>query len=104
MRHDPKDPRLAVAHPVKLLVLKHLAEHGKASPRDIAKASEVTLGTVSYHVRELADAKLIKLVGRKQVRGAIKHLYEIQPAALEAVRAYRELIDGALSALGADRA
>lgn len=64
-----------LGHPARLLVLEACAD-GPTSPKDIAKANPgYTLGTVSYHVRALADDRLIKLSRTTQVRGAVAHFY-----------------------------
>jgi len=48
-----------------------------------------TLGTVSYHVRVLDDAKQIKLKRTGQVRGAIAHFYVLSP---EGRKLYKKLL------------
>ncbi len=71
------DPRLvrALAHPLRARLLGILQER-RASPRELAEELGVPLGNVSYHVRILADLKLIKLVKKTPRRGAIQHHYE----------------------------
>jgi hypothetical protein len=46
-----------------------------ASPTEIAAELGAGLSNTSYHVRQLMVAKLIRLVKRRQVRGAIEHYY-----------------------------
>lgn len=71
------DPSLvrALAHPLRAQVLGILQER-RASPRELADELRAPLGNVSYHVRILADLKLIKLVKKTPRRGAIEHHYE----------------------------
>ena len=46
-----------------------------ASPRQLSEELGASLATTSYHVRQLASMKLIKLVRRRQTRGSIEHFY-----------------------------
>jgi DNA-binding MarR family transcriptional regulator len=50
-------------------------EQRTASPSELADELDAPLGTVSYHVRELARFGLVKLVKRTPRRGAIEHHY-----------------------------
>jgi DNA-binding transcriptional ArsR family regulator len=68
----------ALAHPLRLQILAHL-EKETASPSDLSKELDAPLGVVSYHVRQLADFGLIKLVKRTPRRGAIEHHYRAEP-------------------------
>jgi DNA-binding transcriptional ArsR family regulator len=80
--HDITDPRLvkALAHPLRIRILAILEER-VASPSQIAEELDAPLGNVSYHVRQLADLGLIKLVKETPVRGTLEHYYraEIRP-------------------------
>jgi DNA-binding transcriptional ArsR family regulator len=76
-----KDERLtessvvrALAHPLRVRILRILDEQ-TASPRELAEQLGAPLGNVSYHVRTLAQLGLIKLVRRRQRRGAVEHYY-----------------------------
>lgn len=73
---DINDPRLvkALAHPLRVQILAVL-EDRTASPSDLAEELKAPLGNVSYHVRILAKLDLLKLVRKRQRRGAIEHLY-----------------------------
>ena len=73
---DIQDPRLvkALAHPLRVRILGIL-EVRTASPSEIAEELGLRLTNVSYHVRVLADYKLIKLVRRTPRRGAVEHHY-----------------------------
>jgi DNA-binding transcriptional ArsR family regulator len=72
------DVAKALAHPLRVEILGVLEER-TASPRELSELLGAELTLVSYHVRRLAAAKLIKLVARKQRRGAIEHYYEAAP-------------------------
>ena len=65
----------ALAHPLRHQILGILQER-RASPRELSEELRAPLGNVSYHVRILADLKLIKLVKKTPRRGAIEHHYE----------------------------
>lgn len=71
------DPQVAkaLAHPLRVRILG-LLEEGTASPSDLARELGGELSLVSYHVRRLEAAGLVKLVRRKQRRGAIEHYYK----------------------------
>lgn len=71
----------ALAHPLRARILGILEER-RASPRELADELDAPLGTVSYHVRTLAQLKLIKLVKKTPRRGAIEHHYEAVGAAM----------------------
>jgi DNA-binding transcriptional ArsR family regulator len=77
---DITDPTIAraLAHPLRLQILSQL-EKETASPSDLSKELDAPLGVVSYHVRQLADSGLIKLVKRTPRRGAIEHHYRAEP-------------------------
>ena len=50
-----------------------------ASPRELSEELGMPLQNVSYHVRELAKLRLVKLVRTRQRRGALEHLYTAVP-------------------------
>lgn len=74
------DPRLikALSHPMRTRILGLLDER-IASPRELSEELGVPLQNVSYHVRELAKLRLVKLVRTRQRRGALEHLYTAVP-------------------------
>ncbi|MDX6668202.1 MAG: hypothetical protein QOK04_1582 [Solirubrobacteraceae bacterium] len=75
--HTDVDARVikALAHPLRVRILSVL-EQRAASPSEIAEELGAPLGNVSYHVRQLAALKLIRLVRRTPRRGAIEHHYK----------------------------
>jgi DNA-binding transcriptional ArsR family regulator len=67
-------------HPLAVQILDTstgLEEREKLSPRELAERLGQRLPNVSYHVRVLADAGRLKLVGKRQVRGAVQHVYRL---------------------------
>lgn len=67
----------AVGHPYRVEILRHFLATGTATPTDIASTLGHPLGTLSYHVRFLADRGIVRLAGRTQRRGAIAHHYQL---------------------------
>lgn len=74
---DITNPQIAkaMAHPLRVRILGILDER-VASPSELAEELDADLGVVSYHVRTLARAGLLKLVKKKQRRGAVEHFYK----------------------------
>ncbi len=72
------DPRVvrALAHPLRVQILAAL-ERRTASPNELAEELEAPLGNVSYHVRQLASAGLVRLVRETPRRGAVEHYYRL---------------------------
>lgn len=74
-----------LSHPIRRRILL-LAVEAKGAPLSPVHASKVlgeVLEVVSYHVRCLASADVLKPVFTRQVRGAVEHFYA---ANLEAVQ------------------
>lgn len=74
---DLTDPRIvrALSHPLRARILKAL-DRDEASPVELARQLDAPLGTVSYHVKTLADLGLVKLVRTTPRRGALEHHYK----------------------------
>lgn len=69
-----------LGHPVRVRSLHALAE-GKASPSRLVSllGGDVPLGVISYHLRTLLKAGLIRKAGTRSNRGAIEHFYMLSP-------------------------
>ncbi|MEA2245702.1 MAG: hypothetical protein QOH46_231 [Solirubrobacteraceae bacterium] len=65
----------ALSHPLRLRMLT-LLNQKVASPSELAQELDEPLGNVSYHMRFLADLKMVKLVRTEPRRGAVEHYYE----------------------------
>jgi DNA-binding transcriptional ArsR family regulator len=65
----------ALSHPLRLRMLTLLNQR-VASPSELAQQLDEPLGNVSYHMRFLADLKMVKLVRTEPRRGAVEHYYE----------------------------
>ena len=88
----------ALAHPLRVRIL-NILDQRTASPVEIARELDVPLGNVSYHVRTLARLRLIKIVGRRQRRGAIEHFYRADERPVITDRAWGEVPEIAKHAL-----
>lgn len=64
----------ALAHPLRRSVLTALRGR-TASPRELAGEMNVPLPKLSYHVRQLAAAGLLRLVSERPRRGVTEHFY-----------------------------
>jgi len=82
----------AVGHPVRIRVIRACREGEKQSPSRLHGAlPDVPLGTLAYHVRQLASAGLLKRAGRVSRRGAIEHLYLLTPRGVRMAQLLDEL-------------
>jgi DNA-binding transcriptional ArsR family regulator len=64
----------ALSHPLRMKLLMMLNQK-VASPIELARELDESLGTVSYHIRSLADLGCIELVRTEPRRGAVEHYY-----------------------------
>jgi DNA-binding transcriptional ArsR family regulator len=71
---SPADMAKALAHPLRLEVLRVLGER-IASPNELARELKVDLSGVSYHVKVLREFGCIELVKTEPRRGATEHFY-----------------------------
>jgi DNA-binding transcriptional ArsR family regulator len=106
---DITDPMVvkAYSHPLRIEILG-LLDNRVASPRQLATELGTGLSATSYHVRQLAALKLIRLVRRRQVRGAIEHYYtaNVRPTLTDSAWAQmprivqRKYLGGKISQIG----
>jgi DNA-binding transcriptional ArsR family regulator len=94
------DPRLvrALAHPLRLQILS-IVESRTASPKELAQEIGAPLTHVSYHVRQLAELGVIKLVRTTPRRGAVEHHYRMEARPSITNEAWREAPEIAKQAL-----
>jgi DNA-binding transcriptional ArsR family regulator len=69
---------LKLNHPTRLRIALHLLENEKASPSEISKLVDESLGAVAYHVRTMSKAGLLRKAGERRVRGAVEHYYSLK--------------------------
>jgi DNA-binding XRE family transcriptional regulator len=67
----------ALAHPVRVEILRALLEHEPGTPTGFAAMLEIPLGVASHHVRRLRDLRLIRIARRTHRRGAVQHHYRL---------------------------
>lgn len=81
-----------LGHPVRVRSLHALAA-GKASPSRLVSllGGDVPLGVISYHLRTLLKAGLIRRAGTRSNRGAIEHFYTLSPVGEAALPIVEEL-------------
>ncbi len=80
----------ALAHPLRTRILRAL-EDRTASPSEMASELDAPIGVVSYHMRQLAKLKLLRLVRREPRRGAIEHYYTASARPRMTDRGWRSL-------------
>jgi DNA-binding transcriptional ArsR family regulator len=111
----PKEPAIdqrimkALSHPLRVRMLT-LLNQKVASPSELADELDEPLGNVSYHMRFLADLKMVKLVRTEPRRGAVEHYYEaLEPPLISdddwaqlPVALRRSLSDSTLSEIARD--
>jgi DNA-binding transcriptional ArsR family regulator len=68
------DAAKAVAHPLRVTILE-LPDGRVASPIELARELDETIGNVAYHARILRRLGAIRLVRTRQVRGAVEHFH-----------------------------
>lgn len=102
---DITDTRIvrALGHPLRARILVELDE-GIASPSELSEKLGERIGTVSYHVRVLADLGLLRLVKKTPRRGAVEHHYSATPRPKLDERAWKDLPRSARRAVAAGAA
>jgi DNA-binding transcriptional ArsR family regulator len=65
----------ALKHPLRREILRVMIDKQPISPCELAERLDEPIGNVSYHVRVLAQQKVIAAAGERQVRGATQHFY-----------------------------
>ena len=106
MRGDAASWLRALKHPLRPRILGCYLDVGTMMPSAVTEALGVSLGIVSYHIREMQKQGLLELVRETQHRGATGHHYRIANrgrvlAALWGLRATL-LVTEAEQAQGAD--
>ena len=68
----------SLAHPLRVRMLSLLTAEAM-SAADVARELEVSHANASYHLRLLADAGRIRVVGEQRIRGGVAKLYRYLP-------------------------
>lgn len=81
----------ALAHPIRLAIMRGASN--EFSPKEVADTlGDVSIQLVSYHVRILRDAGLLKLSRTEPRRGALEHFYRASPAAAKRLAALGQTV------------
>jgi DNA-binding transcriptional ArsR family regulator len=65
-------------HPARDQIVELMRSYGQPiSPTRLARITDMTLGSVAYHVRTLVSAGIIELADEGRVRGAVEHFYAL---------------------------
>jgi DNA-binding HxlR family transcriptional regulator len=84
----------ALGHPIRVRVIQEFDDGAKLSPSRLHDAMpDVSLGTLAYHVRQLAGAGLLQRAGRIPRRGAVEHLYLLTATGATMAAVLEELTD-----------
>jgi predicted transcriptional regulator len=75
--HRPAVPR-ALAHSVRVQVIRVVAERPGATPREIADKTGVDLRVTAYHVQFLAKMGCLRLTHLGEAGGAVSHEYTLE--------------------------
>jgi len=68
----------ALAHPIRVYILEELQDR-VASPTELSKETERSLGVVSYHANVLVSCGCLELVRTQPRRGALEHFFRATP-------------------------
>ena len=68
----------ALAHPVRVHILEELQDR-VASPTELSKGMEESLGVISYHTNMLVSCGCLELVRTRPRRGALEHFFRATP-------------------------
>lgn len=73
---------------------------GGVSPKGLADQLDVTVCSIAYHVRRLAEEGLIELTAERPARGAVEHFYGLSAAGESVLHAIAEIERGPPSRAG----
>ena len=90
---DSLDPKLvrALAHPLRVKILRYLTEHGEASPKEMSQPLGQVTQLVSYHTKVLVACECVYLSNTEKRRGAIKHFYRVNPHSFIGSQEWRKI-------------
>lgn len=80
----------ALAHPLRVEILRHL-EEGPSGPKRLSDRIGEKLGNVSYHMKVLHKYQCIELVKTIPQRGAVEHIYRLKPGGVIGARDWKEV-------------
>jgi hypothetical protein len=68
----------ALSHPIRVRILESL-QGRVASPSELSKEMDESLGVISYHTNTLVECGCLELVHTKPRRGALEHFFGVTP-------------------------
>ena len=68
----------ALSHPIRVNILEAL-QGRVASPSELSKEMDESLGVISYHTNTLVECGCLELVHTKPRRGALEHFFSVTP-------------------------
>jgi DNA-binding transcriptional ArsR family regulator len=68
----------ALSHPIRVKILESL-QGRVASPSELSKEMDESLGVISYHTNTLVECGCLELVHTKPRRGALEHFFGVTP-------------------------
>jgi DNA-binding transcriptional ArsR family regulator len=68
----------ALSHPIRVNILEAL-QGRVASPSELSKEMDESLGVISYHANTLVECGCLELVHTKPRRGALEHFFGVTP-------------------------
>jgi DNA-binding transcriptional ArsR family regulator len=71
----------AVLHPLRLQVIRALAQGDRTAAELLAAVDGVAQASLYRHVAQLLEAGVIQVVGERQVRGVVERTYGLVPGA-----------------------
>jgi DNA-binding transcriptional ArsR family regulator len=74
-RSDEEDLLIALRHPLRRRILRHIADGEETSPRALSTELRVRLSSVSYHMRVLRRCSAVTMTRTAPVRGSVQHFY-----------------------------
>lgn len=81
----------ALSHPLRVRVLQEV--NGKPqSPTELAKALDVPLTHMSYHVRQLAAYGMLRMTRQTPRRGAVEHHYARTAVGSDALKVFGRVV------------
>jgi DNA-binding transcriptional ArsR family regulator len=74
-RSDEEKLLIALRHPLRRRILRHIADGEETSPRALSGELRVRLSSVSYHMRVLRECSAVTMTRTAPVRGSVQHFY-----------------------------
>lgn len=78
MTVDWREVATATMHPIQVRIVELLDGHVR-SPSDLARIIGHPQANVSFHVRQLRDKGVVRLVRQHRHRGGLEHFYALNP-------------------------